>query len=205
MKKFFKRLVIILTGILFLVYSAYNVFIIFRDRKEIPLEGIIVSAVVAVLFAILSVFSFSSLVNSTNIRFLMARSTTLIITLLIIIGLKVRIVGKIIAYIDFSQLHTVIFGASYFLTLLGMMVLFFHYSFILKGLPLFPRASVIFPLAAIILFALSLGLEAVLFFVYRIDLEANTLRTIVIRPVFYFGLIGLSAYFLFPPDVEEQS
>lgn len=207
MKQIFKprRLVILLAGVLFLIYAAYNVFIIFRDRKEMPLEGIIISAIVAFLFAVLSAFAFSSLVNSTDIRFLMARSTTFIITMLIIIGLKVRIVGKIINYINFSELHTVIFGVSYFLTLLGMMVLFFHYSFILKGLPLFPRASVIFPLAAIILFALSMGLEAVLFFVYHIDLEANTIRTIIIRPVFYLGFIALSAYFLFPPEIADNA
>ena len=78
------------------------------------------------------------------------------------------------------------------------------YTFFLRRLPLFPRAVVFLPLIALILFALSLIIEIILFFAYRMLLEDSVLRTVVIRPVFYLGFIGLSAHFLFPPEIVDE-
>ena len=49
-----------LTGFLFAVYSVYNVFIIFRDRSSMPSEGVLISAVVALAFAILAAFMWTA-------------------------------------------------------------------------------------------------------------------------------------------------
>ena len=189
-------LIIKLTGILFAIYSAYYIFLIIKDGKTFPREGIVISTIVALSFALLTVFAWTTEVKS--LRFLRIRKTMLIITLLAIFALKLRMAGKVALYLDFSNLMTVLYFSSYFMTLAGMLVLFIYYTFILRNILLYPSAAVRFPLSAVILFAISFISEIIIFFVYGIGLEASPLRTMVMRPVFFLSLIGLSAYFLFP-------
>ena len=196
-------LIIKLTGLLFAAYSAYNVFIIFRDKdRSLTSEGILISAIVALLFAILAAFAWTSEVK--NFMFLKIRRKVLIITLLAIIALKLRIIDRVVANIDYTNMITVLYGASFIMTIVALVILFIYYAFIVKRIILYPRASIILPLSAMILFLLSLIAEAILFFEYGFGLEANPLRTVVIRPVFYLGFIGLSAYFLFPPQLTTD-
>ncbi len=199
-----KNLIMFFAGLMFLVYAAYNVFIIIRDRNGLPPLGLIISAAVALMFALLAFYSLSSLINSDDLRFLMVRSTIFIVSLFVIFVLKLRMVTQVLDYIEVSHLETILYGASYFCTLAAMVVLFFYYTFFLRRLPLFPRAVVILPFSALILFAVSLILEVILFVVYGIYLEGNILRSVVIRPVFYLGFIGLSAHFMFPPEIDEE-
>ncbi len=118
--------------------------------------------------------------------------------MLAIFALKLRMAGRVFAYIDFSKTHTILYGGAYIFTQAALLIIIIYYIAILKNLPLYPRASVLLPLSAIVLLLSSLVLETILFFVYSIGLEPSPLRTAVIRPIFYFGFIGLSAYFLFP-------
>ena len=107
------------------------------------------------------------------------------------------------------NVFVIIRGRSYLpaiglVILAAMVILFLYYTFFLRRLPLFPRAVVFLPLIALILFALSLIIEIILFLAYGMLLEDSVLRTVVIRPVFYFGFIGLSAHFLFPPEIVDE-
>lgn len=193
-----------ITSVLLAVYSAYNVFVVARDVKRgLSLTGIIISIIIAISFAVLAFFVQSAAMNTKDLRLLIVRRTAFIIALFLIFALKLRMAGKVIAYLDFSKLHTVLYGSAYLTTQFGLLLLLIYYIFILKMLPFFPRAAVAFPLAAMLLFFSSLVIEAVMFFVYGIGLEANLIRTVVMRPVFYLGLMGLSVYFLFPPQIEE--
>ena len=192
-----------LTGLLFSAYSAYNVFVVVRDGKRgLSPEGILISIVVALIFAVFAGFlwTWQAGVKAKDMRFLMIRRTTFIIALLAVFALKLRMAGKVIAYLDFSKIHTVVYGAAYLMTQAALLLLIVYYVFILKMLPLYPKASVILPAIAMVLFLCSLILEAILFFAYGIGLEASPLRTIVSRPVFYLGFIGLCVYFLIPPE-----
>ena len=83
--------------------------------------------------------------------------------------------------------------------LLALVILFVYYAFIRTNLTFFKKSSVLLPLSAIVLLLGSLVLEVILFFGFRVMVEANVLRTLVIRPVFYLGFIGLAVFFLFPP------
>lgn len=224
-KQTLRTLIIVVSGILFAAYSAYNVFIIVRDGSSLPAMGIFISALVALMFGVLAAFSLTSVFTAAasesitvhkdselagmsevkNIGFLMMRSIAFNIALLVIFLLKLRMAGQVIAYLDYSTPHTVLYGGAYFVTLAAMLVLLVYYTFIVRKLPLYPRASVILPLSALILFFCGLAKEAVLLFVFNIGLEANLLRTAVIRPVFYLGFIGLSAYFLIPPPLTEEN
>ena len=199
-----KKLITVLTGLMFAVYAAYNVFVIIRGRSYLPAIGLVILAAVAVLFAILSAYLFTSLIVSDDIRFLMLRSTMYIVSLFFIFVLKLRMVVKVIDFFDVSHPETILYGCAYFFTLAAMVILFLYYTFFLRRLPLFPRAVVFLPLIALILFALSLIIEIILFFAYRMLLEDSVLRTVVIRPVFYLGFIGLSAHFLFPPEIVDE-
>lgn len=199
-----RRLNIKLTGLLFAAYSAYNIFIVARDSgRGLSSEGKLISVVVALMFAVFAFFVWTAGWNTRDIRFLMIRRTAFIIALLAVFALKLRMAGKVVAYLDFSRLHTVLYVGAYAMTQAALLMLFVYYVFILKSLPFYPMASVLLPVFAMILFLCSLILETVLFFVYGIGLEASMLRTAVMRPVFYLGFVGLSAYFLFPPHLTK--
>lgn len=201
-----KKVIVTLTALLFASYSAYNIFIAVRDGKRgLSPQAILISVVVALLYAVFTGFMITVGNNTKDIRFLIGRRVAFIIALLAVFALKLRMVGQVLAYLDFNKLYTVLYGCAYLTTQIGLLLLLAYYIFILKRLPLYPRASVALPLIAAILFLCSLVIEAVLFFAYGIGLEANALRTIVMRPVFYFGLIGLSLYFLFPTPTTNPS
>lgn len=196
-----RKLIIILTSLLFAVYAAYNVFLIVRDYTILPPLGIIIYATVALMFAVFPLYLLTAgIQGKKHIRFLIFRRISFIVALSVIFLLKLRMIPSVIASLDFSKPYTVFYVGAYLMTQAALLILLIFFVFVLGRFPLYPRALVVLPVLAIILFAGSLALEAVLYFVYGIGLEANTLRTLVIRPVFYLGFICLSAYFLFPPE-----
>lgn len=196
-----REFVIKLTGILFAVYSAYNVFIIIRDNSGLTPQAILISAVVALMFGVLAAYAltFGLIVEPL---FLQIRRTIFIAALLIVFALKLRMVGAVAAYFDPSKIHTVLYCVAYGMTQTALLVLLVYYIFIRGVLLFFPKARVILPTFAAALFLCSLILEAILCFAYDIRLEASFMRTIVIRPVFYLAFIGLSVYFLFLPKPD---
>lgn len=191
-----KKLIIRLSGILFVLYAAYNVFVIIRGGSRLSQMGRLISALVVAMFILLAFFAFTS--ESKNVKFLIARNALFIIVLFVIFALKVRMIGQVINYIDFSKTETLVYGAAYLMTQLALLFLFIHYAFTLRNLPRFYKAPLVLPILALVLFIGSFILEAILYFVYGIGLEANLLRTAVSRPMFYLGFIGLSIYSLFP-------
>ena len=192
-----------LTGFLFAVYAAYNIFIIVRDAdRGMPSEGILISAVVALMFAALAVFMWTPGVKPKNTRFLMVRRATFIVAMLVLFALRLRLIGRYVTAFNISELQTVLYCVPYFATLAAFLLLLIFFIFILKRLPFYPRARVVLPVIAMILFVIALIAEALLFFLYNTGMEASFLRTVVIRPIFYLGFIGLSAYFLFDPETN---
>lgn len=217
-----RRVVIILTGVLFAAYAVYQILVIVKDSsRSLSLEGKIISGLVAFLFAVLSFFAFSSAFSVAppppndnaypdelpivqNMLFLQLRSIAFSLAMVAIVALKLRMAGQVVAYLDVSQVHTLLYAASYSMTLAGMLVLLLFFVFILPRLPYYRRLAVLLPLFALVLFLLSFIVDILLFFVFRVALEASSLRTILARPVFYLGFIGLSLYFLLPPPVTEN-
>lgn len=191
-----------LTALLFAAYAAYNIFLLFRDREELSLAGTVITAFVALLFGLLAVFAWTTEVK--NLLFVMIRRTVFILALIAIFALKLNLVARVVRALDLSAMHTVLYAGAYFLTLAALLILLVYYVFVIKNLPLHPKLAVILPLAAALCFLASLVMEAVLLFGYGIGLEATRLRTLVIRPVFYLGFIGLSVFFLFPIREEEM-
>ncbi|MBQ3265696.1 MAG: hypothetical protein IJH07_07955 [Ruminococcus sp.] len=197
--------IITLTGLLFAAYSAYNAFIIIRDRSALSTQAIFISVVVALMFSVLAAYALTSGLWSSKklILFRIIRRVAFIIALLTIFALKLRTISAVLAYIDDPRSDAVLYACSYFMTLAGMLILLVYYIFIRRRFLFFPRASVLLPLIAAILFFGSFILEVILYFAYGICLEANLLRTVVIRPVFYLGFIGLSVYYMFPPQIVD--
>lgn len=200
-----KTAVTVVTGILFAVYAAYNIFIIFKDRSALSSKAILISALVALIFLIFAGFMLTAGVKTKNIRFVKIRGAVFMIALAAVFLLKLNRIRSMIAYLDFSSLTTVWFDLTYFMTLIAMLLLFIYYTFILKRYPLYPKAAVALPTTAMVLFLLSLVIELVLFIAFGIISEASPLRTAVIRPVFYLGFAGMSAYFLFPPEAVQTN
>lgn len=194
-------IIIKLTGILFAAYAAFIIFLIVRDRSMLLGKEIAIYAVVALLFALLAGFAWTS--EFKNKRFLIVRRIVFIIDLLAIFLLKLRLVRKVVICIDFSYFPSVLYVGSYFLTLGGLLVLIVYFAFILKDLPKHIIASVVLPILAIVLFLGGFVMEMILFYKYNICLEGNALRTLTSRPAFYLSFIGLSVYFLFPPQMPD--
>lgn len=197
-----KWFIITLTGILFAVFSAYNVYIFFTGRGTLTREAMLITALVALLFALLALFAWTSEFNK-NVRFIFIRKTVFIMVLFTVFALKMRLVLRVIGYIDFSRLNTVLYGCSYFLTQIALLLLLIYYALVVKDLPKHRKSAFVLPLSAMILFLLSLAADIILFFGLGINLEASPMRTMIFRPVFYLSFAGLSAYFMFTPKIEE--
>lgn len=194
--------IIKLSGILFAAYSAYNVFILLRDgirRHSLSSEGLLISAIVALLFAVLAVFAWTSEIKKKR-RFRLFRRVAFTIALLAIFGLKLRMIEPVINCLELLIPQTIMYVCSYFLTLLALFLLFVYYTIIIRRPLLFLKASTFLPVLIIVLFLISLILEMIIFLGYGINIEASALRTAVIRPVFYLGFIGLTAYYLLPAE-----
>ena len=174
--------ILMLTGIFFFAYAAYNVFIIIRSRSLSP-EGILISAVVALLFLLLTAYVWTCGVKF--IPFLAIRRMVLIGVLFAIFLLKLRRIGQVISYVDLSVLPTILYAFAYFFTLTALLILFIDYTFIRRDILAYLKEFKLLPILAIILFMCSLILDGIMLFVYGIGVEASPLRTIVIRPVYY--------------------
>ncbi|MBQ1452702.1 MAG: hypothetical protein IIZ23_01910 [Ruminococcus sp.] len=200
MKQKLRILLVILTGLLFTVYSAYNVFVIIKDYKELALEDMLVLSFVVLLFGVFAFFAFTAEVKS--FRFLVMRRLAFISAFMAMFLLKLRMLDKVVAYFDITKPDSVMYYCAYIATQVALLILAIYYAFIRQNLPHHRKASVILPLTAMLLFICSFVMEGMLYFMYNIGLEANELRTLVIRPVFYMAFILLSAYFLFPPELD---
>ena len=198
-----REAVLMISGFFFAGYSAYNVFLIFRDMDNMSTGNIFITAAVAFLFGVLALFTWSFGLSLMLLRDI--RKGAFIIAMALLFAMKLRMAGTVVDYLDFTQLHTILYAAAYWLTQVGLLLLIVHYIFIRKDRIFFPRASKILPAVAAAMFLCSLALEAVLFFVYGIGLEASPRRTMVIRPVFYLGFICLSLYYLIPPQKPKDT
>ena len=205
-KQRLRLFIIRLTAIMFAAYSAFYIFVLVRDLKQASLQELLIEALVSLLFALLSAFAWTSEVS--NLKFIRVRRIVFIIALLGVVLLKLRLTGSVIAFLDFTGEYAFLFalyGAAFFMSLMALIILLVYYTFIRRNMPLYPKLSVVLPISAMILFILSFAAEILLFAIYRFGVEDSMIRTLFSRPVFYLGFIGLSAYFLYPPRVEETA
>ena len=189
-----------LTGVMFAAYAAYSVFILIRDARHLSSTARVISAAVAIVFAVFALFAWTCNLKPETIHILIVRRIAFVAGLVIVFLLKLRMITKVSAYLDFSQFHTVLYACAYLLTQVAIALLLIYYAFILPKLAVYPKAAVQLPMIALILFVLSMILEALLLFIYGIGTETSYLRSAVSRPLFFLGFIGLSAYFLLPPE-----
>ena len=192
-----KKLFILLSGALFAVYSLYNVFLIARDGKAMGWDDIAITAVVALLFAVFGFFAWTAEIR--DIWFHKKRRVVFIVAFIAVLLLKLRMFVKVVDFLDVAYPYTIIYGCSYCATLAGMLVLFVYYAFIRKRVPPYPRAPKVLTVCSMAFFAAALVLDGILYFVFDVIVEANVVRTLVMRPIFYLGFICVGAYFLFPP------
>lgn len=202
-KLMLKRLIIYVTAFFFTAYAAYNIFVLIRDRAALPFEGKFISITIAAIFVVLAVFMLTTDVK--NLPFRTARKIVFILTMLLLVFFKLRMSTQVIDFLETSPtLLTVVYGGAYFMTVAALMLLILYYVFFRNHILFHFKNSVVPPTVAMILFLGSLTLEMILLIFYGIGLEASFLRTIVIRPVFYLGFVGLCAYFLLFPQIKMQ-
>lgn len=206
MKRFLTQrgVIIFLTGILFAVYSIFNIYIIINDSDEIGTGGTLITAAVAFIYAIFAFFAFSAGATVNDIRFYIGRRIIFILALLAAFGIKLRLIRSIITAITFSDMSTVLYGASFILTQFGMLFLIIYYVFIARTMEKNATPPVALQMLALVFFALGLICEMILLFAYGIGLEGTPLRTMIFRPVFYLGFIGLAVYFMLPPTQPNK-
>ena len=198
-------LIIKLSGLLFAAYSAYNIYVIVRGGSELSLMGIVISAIVAFAFALLFFFAWTAgAATQKKPRFLIFRRNSFIFALLVILLLKIRIIKEVLIFLDYSVFYTILYFIAYASTVAALTILIAYFTFVVKDLPAYPRASFALPLCALILFTVGLAVEAVLYFVFNIGLEMTVLRTLVSRPLFYLGFITLCVHFMIQPKIPDE-
>lgn len=202
MKQKLRILPVILTGLLFTACSAYNVFIIFIDYKKLALEDMLALSFAALIFGVFAFFTFTS--EAKSFRFFLLRRLAFVFAFIALFLLQVRMFDKVVAVFDINKPDSLMYCGAYAATQAALLILAVYYGFIRQNLPLRSMASVILPLTALLLFLFSFVMEGLLYFMYNIGLEANDLRTLVIRPVFYMAFILLSVYFLIPPAPDTS-
>lgn len=207
MKRFLtpRGLIIFLTGIMFAVYAVYNLYIMGKDSDTIGTGGMIITGLVTIIYAVFAFFAFSAGVIVNDIRFYVVRRIAFIIALVAAFGIKLRLIADIVSMITFSQKYTVLYGGSFLMTQVAMLFLIVYYVFVAKRMDKNVKPPVTLQIIALVFFILSYICEMVLFFVYGIGLEGDSLRTMIFRPVFYLGFIGLSVYFMLPPQQPNKS
>ncbi len=113
MKLKLKKLNVTLTALLFALYSLYNILIIYKDKASLSSQAILISVIVALMYLVFTGFVVTAGVETKNIRFLIGRRVAFIIALITVFLLKLRMSGQVIAYLDFTKLHTVLYGCAY--------------------------------------------------------------------------------------------
>ena len=190
-----------LTGLLFAAYSAFYVFVVIRDTKIYNTYEKVICALVVLLFAVLAGFAFTS--EAKNMKFLTIRRVVMLVDLVTVFVIKLFVAGRVFATLDITKLETIFYVGAYLFTQLALLIILLYYALIRKSLPVFPKASVILLITSAAFLLISLVFEALLFFIYNVGLEGNAIRTLVSRPILYFGFIGLSLSFLYPPQVKD--
>ena len=190
-----------LTGLLFAAYSAFYVFVVIRDTKIYNTYEKVICALVVLLFAVLAGFAFTS--EAKNMKFLTIRRVVMLVDLVTAFVIKLFVAGRVFATLDITKLETIFYVGAYLFTQLALLIILLYYALIRKSLPVFPKASVILLITSAAFLLISLVFEALLFFIYNVGLEGNAIRTLVSRPILYFGFIGLSLSFLYPPQVKD--
>ena len=91
------------------------------------------------------------------------------------------------------------------MTEIALLFLIVYYVFVAKRIELNANPPIALQIIAVVFFSLSFVFEMILLFTYGIGLEGSALRTIIFRPVFYLGFIGLSVYFMLPPPQPNKA
>ena len=175
--------------------------VVIRDTKIYNTYEKVICALVVLLFAVLAGFAFTS--EAKNMKFLTIRRVVMLVDLVTVFVIKLFVAGRVFATLDITKLETIFYVESYLLTQLALLIILLYYALIRKSLPVFPKTSVILLITSAAFLLISLVFEALLFFIYNVGLEGNAIRTLVSRPIFYFGFIGLSLSFLYPPQVKD--
>ena len=189
----------IAAGILFAVFMAYHVVLLFG----IPNNQI--GRLIGIgIFFFLTVASFFALLPGSGIR--------LVRSLLIVTALSVNIIMRlfnaygIFSELDLSYLPTVLNCAVYVFSELALLILLLHYLIIRHNKRFKPkRALSVVPMSVVIaLLFLNLAMECVLLIKFHLNIDLSIITTLFSRFVYFSAFAVTAVSFMLPAQINKS-
>ena len=198
--KIAKTIVRLFTAASFLLFTAYQVFLLIQitTQREGRLIGI-------VFYAFLTAASFLSLIHKRGFRIL--RSVLFVSGMIALFVVRLFSAPRTFEALDFSNMASVLNVAVYVASQLGTLIFVFYYLAIRtnKKIKNKRKITMVLMTAVIALYALSLILECVMILKYRMYIDLSRKFTVIGRLLYFFGFAGTAVNFMLPSSRGKSS
>ena len=184
-----KTTVRILTGLSFLLFIAYQLFLMMQlpEQRFGRLIGII-------LYLFITVASFFALSHNRVIRVL--RSVFFLSGFIALFLIKLLNLFPLFGSLDFSNTPSVLNCAVYVATQIGTLIFVLYYLIIRtnKKIKNKKKITAVLMFFVIALYVSTLLMECVMIIKYRVNIDLSGLSTVITRFIYFFGFVGTVAF-----------
>ena len=195
-----KTTVRILTGLSFLLFIAYQLFLMMQlpEQRFGRLIGII-------LYLFITVASFFALSHNRVIRVL--RSVFFLSGFIALFLIKLLNLFPLFGSLDFSNTPSVLNCAVYVATQIGTLIFVLYYLIIRtnKKIKNKKKITAVLMFFVIALYVSTLLMECVMIIKYRVNIDLSGLSTVISRFIYFFGFVGTAVSFMLPSTKVQSS
>ena len=190
-----KTFVRLVTALSFVIYTAYQIFLVVQVSAQ--RTGRLIGVT---FYVIVTVASILALVYRPGVR--IVRSVTFVVGFMSLFIMRMLSVPSMFAYLNFSRMYTVLTVASYVATELGTLLLAMYYLAVRtrKNVKHERTITMIMMSIVILLFTFVLAAECVLVLRYHLLVDYNIPLTLMGKVLFYIGFVGTAVNFMMPSD-----
>lgn len=195
-----KTTVRILTGLSFLLFIAYQLFLMMQlpEQRFGRLIGII-------LYLFITVASFFALSHNRVIRVL--RSVFFLSGFIALFLIKLLNLFPLFGSLDFSNTPSVLNCAVYVATQIGTLIFVLYYLIIRtnKKIKNKKKITAVLMFFVIALYVSTLLMECVMIIKYRVNIDLSGLSTVISRFIYFFGFVSTAVSFMLPSTKVQSS
>ena len=190
-----KTFVRLVTALSFVIYTAYQIFLVVQVSAQ--RTGRLIGVT---FYVIITVASILALIYRPGIR--IVRSVMFVVGFMLLFIMRMLSALSMFDYLDFSRMYTVLTVASYVATELGTLLLAIYYLAVRtrKNVKHERTITMIMMSIVILLFTFVLAAECVLVLQYHLNVDYNIPLTLMGKVLFYIGFVGTAVNFMMPPD-----
>lgn len=201
--KITKKIIRALTAVSFLLFTAYQLFLVTRIE-----EGRASRIIGITLFALITLSSFLSLTSNSAVR--ITRIVLLTAGLAGNMMMKLLNIPTIFGALNFSYIPSVLRCGIYILSQLGTLIILIYYLAIRRNKNIQPptKRKLSFALMSIVIvfFVACLIMELVMMLKYRLSITVSLSSTVISRFFYCFGFVGIAVGFMLPPSqIEDEN